>query len=150
VVRVELDIALRLVESEVRDDLVGRRFGTAVRSHAWDVQLCRARRDVDDALRATGRSRGQGEELANQVEQADDVDGVVCGDVLGLDGPGRVDGGSAFEAGCVGCAGDEDVDFTDRLDDLGHTWEVGLGGGVDFDFGVRVRFLERRFRFGED
>jgi hypothetical protein len=53
-----------------------------------------------------------------------------------------MDRGSAFEAGGVGSAGDEDVDFADRLDDLGHAWEVGLRSGVGLDFGVWVRFLE--------
>lgn len=57
-VRVELDIALRLVEAEVRDDLVCHRLGAAVRSHPGDVQLRRARRDVDDALGVAGRRRG--------------------------------------------------------------------------------------------
>lgn len=84
------------------------------------------------------------------MEKSNDVDGVVCSEVLGLDGFGRVDGGSAFEAGSVGGAGDEDVDLADGLDDLGHAWEVGLRSGVGLDFGVWVCFLEGRFRFGED
>lgn len=140
-VRVELDITLWLIEAEVRDDLVSRRLRTAVRRHSRDVQLRRARRDVDDALWA-GCRRGQSEELANQMEQADDIDGVVRSEVLGLDSFCRVDRGSAFEAGGVGSAGDEDVDFADRLDDLGHAWEVRLRSGVGLDFGVWVRFLE--------
>jgi hypothetical protein len=93
---------------------------------------------------------GQGEELANHVEQADDVDGVVRSEVLSLDGFGRVGRGPAFEAGGVGSAGNENVDFADRLDDFGHAWEVRLRGGVGLDFGVWVCFLERCFRFGED
>lgn len=149
-VRVELDIALGLVEPEVRNDLVCGRFGAAVRSHSRDVELRRARRDVDDALRAARNSRGQSEELANQVEQAYDVNSVVCGDVLGFDGFGGMDCGSAFEAGRVGSAWNEDVNLADRLDDLGHAWEVGLGGGICLDFGVWVCFLKRRFRFSED
>ena len=84
------------------------------------------------------------------MEQANDVDGVVCSEVLGLDGLGRVDGRSAFEAGCVGGAWDQDVDLADRLDDLGHTGKVRLGSGVCLDFGVWVRFCKRRFRLGED
>jgi hypothetical protein len=36
-VRVELDIALWLVEPKVRNDLVCRRLRAAVRSHAWDI-----------------------------------------------------------------------------------------------------------------
>lgn len=84
------------------------------------------------------------------MEQADDVDGVVCSEVLGLDGLGRVNGRSAFEAGGVGSAWDEDIDFADRLDNLGHAWEVRLGDGVGLDFSIRVRFLKRRFRLGED
>ena len=84
------------------------------------------------------------------MEQADDVDGVVCSEVFGLDGLGRVDGRSAFEAGGVGSAWDENVDFADRLDDLGHAWEVRLGGGVGLDFGIRVGFFKRCFRLGED
>ena len=60
------------------------------------------------------------------MEQADDIDGLVCSRVFGLDGLGRVDSRSAFDARSVGGARDEDVDFADGLDDLGHAWEARL------------------------
>jgi hypothetical protein len=36
------------------------------------------------------------------------------------------------------------------LDDFGHAREVRLRCGIRFDFGVRVVFLKRGFRGGED
>jgi hypothetical protein len=96
---------------------------------------------VNDALRAAGSSGWQSEELANKVEEPDDINSVHLGKVLG--------GGvlSWFEADiAIVCGtGDEDVDLTNRLDDLTYARKVGLRGGVSLDLGVGVGLLERLF-----
>jgi hypothetical protein len=98
----------------------------------------------------TRRGRGQGEELFDHVEKSNDVDIVVCSNVLSLDGLSRMDYSSTLEAGGVRGAGNEDVNLTRLLDDLGHAREVRLRCGIRFDSGVRVVFLQRCFRGGED
>jgi hypothetical protein len=147
VVRVELDIALRVVVAKVRDELVRRRFGAAVRAAARHHELRGGRRDVDDALRAPRGGRGESHELAHDVEEAEHVDGVhlrhrCCRDVFG--------GLVAVVADVARGAGDEDVDLADGLQDFGDAREVGLRGDVGLDFGVGVRFLEASLCGGED
>ena len=146
-VRVELDIALRIVVAKVRDDLVRRGFGAAVRAASWDHKLRSGRRDVDDALRAARGGRGDGHELAHDVEEAQDVDVVALGHVLGRDVFGRL---VSVVANVARGAGDEYIDFAYRLQDLGNAREVGLRGDVGLDFGVGVRFLEACLCGGED
>lgn len=75
---------------------------------------------MNDALRAAGSSGWQSEELAHKVEEPDNIHSIHLGEVLG--------GGvfSWFEADiAIVCGtGDEDVDLTDRLDDLAYARKV--------------------------
>lgn len=76
--------------------------------------------------------------------ETDDVDGeevghVLCRDVFGGD---HVAYGSRTR--------DKDIDLAHRADDLGHAWEVGLRGGVCFDFDVGVGGFEGFLRIVED
>jgi hypothetical protein len=147
VVRVELDVALRVVVAKVRDELVRRRFGAAVRAASGHHELRSGRRDVDDALRASGGRRGECHELAHNVEQAEDVYGIHFQHRLGRDVLGGL---VAIVADVARGAGDEDIDFADGFQDLGDAREVGLRGDVSLDFGVGVRFLETFLCGGED
>jgi hypothetical protein len=147
VVRVELDVALRVVVAKVRDDLVRRRFGAAVRAAPRHHKLRGGRRDVDDTLRAAGSGRGDGHEFTHDVKETNDVDGVHLLHRLGRD----IFGWLLAVVAYVACgAGDEDVDFACGLQDLGDAREVGLRGDVSLDFGVGVRFLEACLCGGED
>ena len=147
VVRVELDVALRVVVAKVRDELVRRRFGAAVRAASGHHNPRGGRGDVDDALGAAGSGRGDGHELAHDVKETNDVDGVHLLHRLGRDIFGWL---LAVVADVARGAGDEDVDFAYGLQDLGDAQEVGLRGDVSLDFGVGVRFLEACLCGGED
>ena len=148
-IRVELDVALGVVVAKVRDELVRGGFGAAVRAGSLHDKLRRGRRDVDNALgaAASGGSRWDGHELAHDVEEADDVDGVALGHRLGRDVFGGL---AAVVADVARGAGDQDVHFADGLQDFGDAWEVGLRGDVGLDFGVGVRLLEAFFCGGQD
>ncbi|CAG8699089.1 4885_t:CDS:2, partial [Scutellospora calospora] len=147
VVRVELDVALRVVVAKVRDDLIRSGLSAAVRAASGHHKLRGGRRDVDDALRAAGGGRGDGHELAHDVEEAEDVDAVALSHGLGRDVFGRL---VAVVANVARGAGDEDVDFAYGLQDFGDAREVGLRGDVGLDFGVGVRLLEACLCGGED
>jgi hypothetical protein len=101
---------------------------------------------MDDALRTTGSSGGQGKKLADQMVETEHVDGVHASDGSCREVFGLLEAASSS----VGCTCYEDVDLADRFEDLTYAREIGLRGGEGLDFSVGVGFLERFFCGCED
>lgn len=80
------------------------------------------------------------------MEEPDDVDFVHLGEIFG----GGVFSWFEADAASVCGTGHEDIDLANRLEDFGHTREVGLRSGVGLDLGFGVGLLERLFGGSED
>ena len=137
----ERDICACILLGEMLDDLVAGGFAWAVADIAWLDYLARSRRDIDNDPWTGGR---ECEELLNDVEGTDDVGVeselvVCCGDLSARN----------ERMGCRDIR-NQDVNFSNFLENGRDAVEIGDRRDVRGDFGAGILGFDFLFRFAED